>query len=141
MEGRALADAPGLRQARGIARYASSMLGALANRHPDDEWMVVPSRGRLANAAAALAGRPRFGRGADVAWLPAPVPVAPVVPYVLTVHDLSGELRPGDFGLYERAWNQAARPRRLARRAARVVTDSEETQSGRSSAGASTTGG
>ena len=128
MDGRALADEPGLRQARGIARYASSMLEALAAGHPHDEWTVVPSAGRVANASAALVGRPRLGAGADVAWLPSPAPVAPAVPYVLTVHDLSNELRPGDFSPYARLWNRAARAARLARRAARVVTDSEETR-------------
>ena len=81
------------------------------------------------NVAAALAGRPRLG-GVDVVWLPAPVPVAvsPEVPYVLTLHDLSPELRPGDFGLYARMWNRATRRPRLARRAARVITDSEDTR-------------
>ncbi len=128
VDGRALADAPGLRQARGIARYASSMIDSLAQRHPDDDWEVVQSRGRVANAAAAFVGRPRLGIGADAAWLPAPAPVAPAVPYVLTVHDLSSELRPGDFSPYARLWNRAARQPRLARRAARVITDSEQTR-------------
>jgi glycosyltransferase involved in cell wall biosynthesis len=130
VDGRALAGASGLRQPRGIARYLSSMLHALTARHPGDEWAVAPGRGRAAHASAALAGRPRFGGGADVAWLPAPAPVAVArgVPHVLTVHDLSFELRPGDFSPYARLWHLAARPRRLARGAARVVTDSEETR-------------
>jgi glycosyltransferase involved in cell wall biosynthesis len=68
-------------------------------------------------------------RGDDVAWLPAPAPVVVGgVPYVLTVHDLSWEQRPRDFTRYERAWHAAARPRALARRAARVVCDSRATR-------------
>ena len=130
VDGRALADGSGLRQARGIARYLSSMLAALEERHPGDEWDVAPARGRAANVASALVGRPRLGAAADVVWLPAPAPVAVArgVPYVLTVHDLSAELRPGDFSAYARLWNRAARPRRLGRGAARVIADSHETR-------------
>jgi len=50
------------------------------------------------------------------------------VPYVLTVHDLSWEERPGDFTAYERVWHALARPRRLAQRAARVVVDAGVTR-------------
>jgi glycosyltransferase involved in cell wall biosynthesis len=46
-------------------------------------------------------------------------------PFVLTVHDRSWEVRPGDFTRYERAWHGAARPRTLARRAAAVLCDAE----------------
>ena len=46
-------------------------------------------------------------------------------PFVLTVHDRSWEERPQDFTRYERLWHAAARPRRLARRAARVLCDTE----------------
>ena len=42
---------------------------------------------------------------------------------MLTVHDRSWEVRPGDFTRYERLWHAAARPRSLARRAARVLCD------------------
>ena len=136
VDGRALSNdsGSGLRQARGIARYASSMLDALTRRHSGDDWLVAPPGGRLARASAALTGRPRLDRSMggrlDVVWLPAPAPVAVSrdVPFVLTVHDLSAELRPGDFSPYARLWNRAARPGRLARRAARVITDSDETR-------------
>jgi glycosyltransferase involved in cell wall biosynthesis len=47
------------------------------------------------------------------------------VPLVLTVHDLSFEHRPSDFSAYERLWHLLARPRRLARRATRVIAVSE----------------
>lgn len=110
------------------------MLNALTTRHAGDDWAVAPAGGRVVRASAALAGRPRLDRvlggGIDVVWLPAPAPVAVSrdVPYVLTVHDLSAELRPGDFGAYARLWNRAARPSRLARGAARVIADSDETR-------------
>ena len=94
---------------------------------------VVPVRhalpARLLFGAAAAVGRPRLDRlagPADVVFLPAPAPVAVgPVPYVLTVHDRSWEVRPQDFTRYERLWHAAARPRRLARRAAAVVCDAE----------------
>jgi len=154
VDGRDLAGGPaaGLRQPRGIARYAASLLGAMAARHPDDEWTVLlpPGAGtppvagvtfrrqrvggRAVRASSALVGRPRLdrliGRGVDVMWLPSPAPVAVSagVPYVLTVHDLSPELRPSDRGAYERLWSRAARPRRLARAAAAVMAVSEATR-------------
>jgi glycosyltransferase involved in cell wall biosynthesis len=82
---------------------------------------------------AAVVGRPRLDRlvgGADVAWIPAPAPVAvsPGVPYVLTVHDLSWVERPGDFTAYERAWHRVGRLERLARRATVVVCVSQATR-------------
>jgi glycosyltransferase involved in cell wall biosynthesis len=152
VDGRSLAadGASGLRQPRGIARYARLLLGALAARHPDAEWLALVHRGtapvagvrarrsglagRAGHAAAALAGRPRLDRllggGIDVVWLPAPAPVAVSlgVPYVLTLHDLSFEALPGAFGPYERLWGRLASPRRLAAGAARVMAVSEATR-------------
>jgi glycosyltransferase involved in cell wall biosynthesis len=135
---------------RGVARYTRRLAASLASRHPADGWHAfVPGNGhvdapdprvvlhrdprpqRLLFASAALVGRPRLdgllGRPVDVLWIPAPAPVAvsPDVPYVLTVHDLSFERRPGDFTPYERLWHRLARPRRLGRRAARIVCVSE----------------
>ena len=142
-----------------MARHLSAMLGALADRHPSDEWVaLVPGRqplddvpagvsvvrtampGRLLFGLAATTGRPRVDRllgGADVVWIPAPAPVAVSrdVPYVLSVLDRSFEQRPGDFTAYERLWHILARPRRLARRAARVVAISEATRTDLLSAG------
>jgi len=130
--------------------YLEQLLPRMAQAHAGDRYAVVvphggagglpagpgvdevPTRldGRAPRAAAALAGRPRLDRlagGCDVAWAPAPAPLAvgPVVPLVLTVHDLSFEHRPADYGAYERLWHRLARPRRLARRAARVIAVSE----------------
>jgi glycosyltransferase involved in cell wall biosynthesis len=141
---RVVVDARALRSWRGITRWVTEMLGALARAHESDEWLaVVPGRApvsaphprvafvrtrapsRLVWGAAALTGRPRladFAGGADVCWIPAPAPVACGAPYVLTVHDRSWERRPRDFTLYERFWHAAARPRALARGAAGVTT-------------------
>ncbi len=131
--------------ARGVAHYTGALLQALAAEFPDDEYRVLLPRGRAAVPrgvvpvrhplparalfGAALSGRPRFDRlvgPVDVVWVPAPAPLAiGDAPFVLTVHDRSWEQRPEDFTPYERAWHAAARPRRLARRAARVLTDTE----------------
>lgn len=145
-------SATGLRQPRGVARYSASLLAAMAERHPDDEWRVLLPPGsevppvpgvtflrqrlpqRSLRACAALTGRPRLdrlvGEGLDVVWLPSPAPVAVSreMPYVLTVHDLSTELRPQDLGAYARLWSRAARPGRLAGRAHAVMADSEATR-------------
>jgi len=137
---------------RGIARYTRALVAALAAGFPEDRYVVlVPggaSRavrelqganvelretrigGRPLFASAALSGRPRLDRmlgGCDVLWAPAvaPLAVSGDVPLVLTVHDLSWEHRAVDFSTYERAWHTVARPRRLARRAKRVIAVSE----------------
>jgi glycosyltransferase involved in cell wall biosynthesis len=117
-------DARALRSGRGVARWVRGLLGALERAHPEDEWIAVERRSRVIYGAAALAGRPTIAAlagGADVVWIPAPAPVAPGAPYVLSVHDRSWERRPQDFTRYERAWHAIARPRRLAARAAAVT--------------------
>jgi glycosyltransferase involved in cell wall biosynthesis len=150
-------DARHLAEGRGVARYTRGMLAALAQMYPGDEIVaLVPGRGpidlpapmqrhnvrivrtllpgRAVFGVGALAGRPRLElllkRAVDVVWLPAPAPVALAgeVPYVLTIHDLSFEQRPGDFTAYERAWHRAAHPRALATGAARVVAVSHATR-------------
>jgi glycosyltransferase involved in cell wall biosynthesis len=143
---RVAVDARALLAGRGVARFTRGLLDALAERFGADEWLAfVPGRapiaavhrnvtvvrhrlgGRPLFGAAAAAGRPTLASlvgGADVAWLPAPAPVAPGAPYVLTVHDRSWERRPRDFTPYERAWHALARPRALARAAAAVSADS-----------------
>jgi glycosyltransferase involved in cell wall biosynthesis len=142
-------DGRHLAAGRGVARYTRSLLAALHSAFPQDDWRVlVPGRrdvgapfelerhrlgGRALFGAAALTGRPRLDRlvgGADVAWAPAPAPLAVSagVPLVLTVHDLAWVRRPGDFTPYERAWHALARVRATAERAARVLTVSEATR-------------
>jgi glycosyltransferase involved in cell wall biosynthesis len=146
VDGRALR--PGAAHQRGVARYLRCLLEALASGWPEDEYLVVvagsdePSPfsagnirlvrsrvpGRVTFGLAAVLGRPRLDRlagGCDVAWAPAPAPLAlsAGVPLVLTVHDLSFE-QPDDFTRYERLWHRLARPGRLARRATQVICPS-----------------
>jgi glycosyltransferase involved in cell wall biosynthesis len=131
--------------ARGVAHYTAALLEALATEFPDDEYRVLLPRGRAwvprgvvpvrhalpgrALFATAPFGRPRLERllpGCDVVFAPAPAPLAVGdAPLVLTVHDRSWEARPQDFTRYERAWHVAARPRRLAARAAAVLCHAE----------------
>lgn len=142
-------DARALLAGRGVARYVSRLLGALAEGFPADDWNAfVPGRapveapggvtlhrhplgGRAVFGAASVLGRPPIDAlcgGADVVWIPAPAPVAPGrAPYVLTIHDLSFEDRPGDFTRYERLWHRLARPGRLAGGAAAVIAVSSAT--------------
>src|SRR5437868_2961507 len=126
-------DARSLAAGRGVSRYAREMLAALARAFPQDvQRLVSPPFRRAVFGASALVGAPSLGalgaRGADVAWLPAPAPVAVgPLPYVLTVHDLSWLARPRDFTAYERAWHAVGRLPDQARRAARVVADSHAT--------------
>jgi glycosyltransferase involved in cell wall biosynthesis len=137
---------------RGVSRYVHHLLAALARGFPGDDYAVLvpagagidtgeleaagvelrtpPVDSRLLFGAAALTGRPRLDRllgRCDVVFVPAiaPVAVSRQVPLVLTVHDLTFEHRPKDFTHYSRAWHRVARPRRLAQRAARVITVSE----------------
>src|SRR3954463_14141062 len=139
-------DARALLAGRGVARFTRGLLAALADGHGGDEWLafvpgdtpVAPVHPRVTLVRHRLGGRPRVGAaavarrptlarllgGIDVAWLPAPAPVAPGAPYVLTVHDRSWERRPPDFRAYARAWHRVARPRALARAAAAVTADS-----------------
>src|SRR4051812_39610347 len=126
VDGRSLRTAA---PARGVSVYLELLLGELRRAYPGDSLEPVVD-GRLARVAAAAVGRPRLDRlagGCDVVWAPAPAPLAVSagVPIVLTLHDLSFEHRPGDYTRYERLWHRAARPRRLARRAARVIAVSE----------------
>jgi glycosyltransferase involved in cell wall biosynthesis len=147
-------DARALAGGRGVTRYLRELLAALARVHPGDEWhLFAPGRGALALelapnvvvhrhvlpgrvlfGAAAVCGRPRMDRllrvAPDVVWAPtiAPLALSPGVPLVLTIQDLSFELRPGDFTAYERVWHGLARPRALARRAARVIVLAAPTQ-------------
>ncbi len=144
-------DARGLAGSRGVTRYTHALLQALAREYPEDEWRLFvpghtplpalgdlgrlpnvsvrrhPLPGRLLFGAAAIARRPRLDRliggSPDVIWAPtiAPVALSAGVPFVLTVQDLSFELRPQDFTPYERLWHRLARPRALARRAGLVV--------------------
>jgi glycosyltransferase involved in cell wall biosynthesis len=147
VDGRSLVDANG----RGVAQYTRGLLSALAQVHPDDEWHVlipegtrtampagvrvfrVPLPSRVFYGLAAVFRYPRLDEvlgGVDVFWAPAPAPLALSrdVPLLLTLHDLSWELRPHDFTRYERFWHQVSRPRALAASATRIAADSGQTR-------------
>ena len=148
VDGRALR--PGAARARGVARYLRSVLEELVRCFPGDDYVVVvpggaaepPPAGRVVSsrlpgrvifAAARLAGRPRLDSlagGCDVAWIPAPAPVAvsTATPVVLTLHDLSFEHAPHEYSRYDRLWHRLARPRALAGGAARVLCVSRAVQ-------------
>jgi glycosyltransferase involved in cell wall biosynthesis len=114
---------------RGISVYVDCLLSELRRTHAGDRFEPVVDR-RFQRLAAAAFRRPRLDRlagGCDLLWLPAPAPFAAStgVPVVLTLHDISFEHRPSDYTRYERAWHLAARPRRIARSATRVIAVSE----------------
>ncbi len=151
-------DARALTGFRGVTRYTRALLEALAREYPQDEWLLfAPGRaelpavdalcampnisvrrhhlpGRALFGAAAIARRPRLDRLAggspEVMWAPtiAPMALSAKLPLVLTVQDLSFELRPQDFTVYERVWHSLARPRALARRARFVIVLAEPTR-------------
>jgi len=151
-------DARALAGDRGVTRYTRALLEALARDYPEDEWrLFVPGRaplpaldglgrrpnvsvrrhplpGRVLFSSSAILRRPRLDRltggTPDVVWAPtiAPLALSSAVPLVLTVQDLSFELRPRDFTPYERLWHALARPRSLARHARRVIVLAEPTR-------------
>lgn len=147
VDGRSLVDENG----RGVAQHTRGLLSALAHHYSHDEWHVlvpegtrtgmpagvrvfrVPLPSRVFYGLGALVRYPRLDDilgGVDVFWAPAPAPLALSrdVPFVLTLHDLSWELRPNDFTRYERLWHTISRPRMLAGRAAWIAADSAETR-------------
>lgn len=146
VDGRSLTGGIG----RGVSRVTFELLAEMAARFTADEWLVllpgsagdVPANtdvyrtrlpGRVVFGFASVTGRPRLDAmlgGIDVAWLPAPAPVALSrrVPWVLTLHDISWVERPGDFTRYERVWHRLARTRSLALHASWIAAVSEQTR-------------
>lgn len=140
-------DARSLASARGVARSLAATLAALADAMPGDELrLLAPGTAPLAGvparpnvtlvrprgnvrryyARSALLGRPRLDRalgGVDVFWLPAnhPCAIGEDVPLVLTVHDLSFDVRPQDFTRYERLNHRITNARAQCRRADRIL--------------------
>lgn len=141
-------DARALQTNRGVWRYLSCTLRELARVAPEAELrLLVPGqrpllgvpagpnvtlvrprmRSRWYYASSSILARPRLDRALggdiDVFWLPASNAgvVSRDVPVVLTVHDLSFELRPGDFTRSDRINHRITRPRHQADRADRVI--------------------
>lgn len=145
-------DARALQTNRGVWRYLTGILQALAPAAPDVELrLLVPGRrsifgvprspnvtlvrpglpSRTFYGLSSTTTRPRMDRALgtdlDVFWLPASNAgvVSRRVPLVLTVHDLSFELRPGDFTRSDRINHKLTRPRHQGRRADRVIVTTE----------------
>ncbi len=86
----------------------------------------------LFNLGLKIAQRPRLDAllgGVDVFFVPSfrLAPVHPSCPLVLTTHDLSFVRHPELFSADRRLWHRFMEPRRLARRAARVLCVSDAT--------------
>lgn len=141
-------DARALQTNRGVWRYLASTLHELVRIAPDTEFRLLvpgrrplldapqgdnvtfvrpPVRSRAYYAASSALTRPRMDRAlggdVDVFWLPAnnAGSVSADIPLVLTVHDLSFELRPQDFTRSDRINHRITRPRHQARRADRIL--------------------
>lgn len=141
-------DARSLQTSRGVWRYVARTIREMSRIAPDVEFrllapgdrplldvpvapnitLVRPAmRSRVYYASSSLASRPRMdralGRDLDAFWLPAnnAGSVSSDIPLVLTVHDLSFELRPEDFTRSDRLNHRITRPRRQGRRADRII--------------------
>jgi len=127
----------------GTARYARELLMAMrARQRPDDSIDTTAGfprarRGhrifRYANAAADLlwltaASRVVYlRRGSDVWYSPANIlPIGPLLPSVVTIHDVSFLIVPEAFDRRYRSW-ATAMFRRSARKADRILVDSAYT--------------
>jgi glycosyltransferase involved in cell wall biosynthesis len=130
-------------QSTGVGRYLAGLLTGVAEVAPPSRWTLFFHGGRFEHELfddpafePVFAGR--TGRapvweqfalpallaraGVDLVFSPSySLPPAPV-PGVVTVHDLSFELRGGEFGFRER-WRRRLLARRACRRAARVLAD------------------
>lgn len=95
-------------------------------RHPSVEAVFAGRRGGRPFVWEQLGLPARLrGDGLDLVFSPSySLPPAAGVPGVVTVHDLSFELLPRDFGWRER-WRRRLLARRACRRAARVLADTE----------------
>lgn len=141
---------------RGVSHYAESLLGELARRHPEDEWVLLqmgrrawhPPRvlrrrnvtvchrrlpNKFLNASLAATGMPSLRSLAgdvDAFFMPnlGFLPRLGGVPLVLTVHDLSFETYPRFYSPRERLWHAAVRPRHLVGKASRILAVSGQTE-------------
>ncbi|MDP9212187.1 MAG: glycosyltransferase family 4 protein [bacterium] len=141
---------------RGVSHYAESLLGELARRYPEDEWVLLqmgrrawrPSRSlrrrnvtvrhrrlpnKFLNASFVATGMPSLrSLAGDVDALFMPnlgfLPRLGGVPLVLTVHDLSFETYPQFYSPRERFWHAAVGPRSLVGKASRVLAVSDQTE-------------
>jgi glycosyltransferase involved in cell wall biosynthesis len=131
-------------QPTGVGRYLSGLLSGVAELDPGWDWVLFFHGERLPHAWEGARGfEARFagGRGRPVVWEQVKLPrllrgerldlvfspsysLPPLggLPGVVTLHDLSFEILPGEFSLRER-WRRRILARRAARQAARVLVD------------------
>jgi glycosyltransferase involved in cell wall biosynthesis len=141
---------------RGVSHYASALIAGMAARHRADSFHLLMTgrhqaalplelqlpnvhltryqqSNKLTNARLALTGRPRLDAlipgGVDVFFAPnlGFVRVSPDVPLVVTVHDLSFERFPECYSRRDRSWHRLVDPRRLLKRADRIIAVSDQT--------------
>jgi glycosyltransferase involved in cell wall biosynthesis len=129
-------------QATGVGRYLAGLLGGVAEIAPPWRWTLFFHGARFehelfGHAAFEPVFAGRTGRapvweqlalpaalaraGVDLVFSPSYSLPPAAVPGVVTIHDLSFELRGGEFGFRER-WRRRLLARRACRRAARVLT-------------------
>lgn len=133
-------------ESTGVGRYLRGLLGGVAEVDPGWRWTLFfhgPRRDETLLSSAGFeavfagrSGRPlRWEQlslpralahwGGDLVFSPSySLPPTAGLPGVVTVHDLSFELLPAEFGWRER-WRRRVLARRACRRAARVLTDAE----------------
>lgn len=140
---------------RGVSHYTLALVAAMAERFPRNRFELLQTgrhpfqlpdelnrpnvrlhhhrhSNKLLNARMALTGRPRMDAllpPVDACFAPnlGFVKVAPGMPLVVTVHDLSFELFPEQYSRQERSWHRLVNPRRLLDRADRVIAVSGQT--------------
>lgn len=139
---------------RGVSHYASSLLTEMVKRHPTDTWILFSSGRKKPSLPQSLAESATLkhvgtsnkvingllGSGAvDLERYVGPVDIwfAPNLgfvrvpddtPLVVTVHDLSFDVAPQYFSAKERLWHKFVQPRKLLKRADRIIAISTETE-------------
>lgn len=137
----------------GVEEYTYRIVRAMAQYGPQHEYRLfynsykpvrlpdfsgpVSQKGfkypnKLFNGCQLMTGRPRWNKllQADCFFVPNVrlLPVASNVPVVATAHDLSFERFPEFYSRKRRLWHKLVRPRRLMRRADRIIAVSEATK-------------
>lgn len=114
--------------------FASGMKSAHADyafdRHDNVKIVHLKIPNKLLNASFLLFKRPHIDvllGGVDVLFLPNILfaGVSPTTPYVVTIHDLSFEHFSEFLNAKRKLWHRCIRPKRLAEKAANVITVSE----------------
>lgn len=114
--------------------FVSGMKSAHADyafdRHYNVEIVHLKIPNKLLNASFLLFKRPYIDvllGGVDVLFLPNILfaGISPKTPYMVTIHDLSFEHFPEFLNMKRKLWHRFVQPRKLAEKAAHVITVSE----------------